>query len=104
MIAHGENVVLNKTVVDGDWHFNSNKSLIPSSNVMLVQLTLTLKMTTTQVVQHQTVTPSLTTVLFTTTLTWMIVILLFHILSCFNIIFAVPLIQANIVFFLLKLV
>ena len=51
MIAHGENVVLNKTVVDGDWHFNSNKSLIPSSNVMLVQLTLTLKMTTTQVVQ-----------------------------------------------------
>ena len=73
MIAHSENVVLNKTVVDGDWHFNSNKSLIPSSNVMLVQLTLTLKMTTTQVVYHQTL--SLTTVLFTTTLTWMIIII-----------------------------
>ena len=51
MIAHSENVVLNKTVVDGDWHFNSNKSLIPSTDVMLVQLTLTLRMTTTQVVQ-----------------------------------------------------
>jgi len=40
---------------------------------MLVQLTLTLKMTTTQVVQHQTL--SLTTALFTTTLAWMIVII-----------------------------
>ena len=51
MIAHGENVVLNKTVVDGDWYFNSNQSLIPSTNVIPVRLTLTLKMTTTQVVQ-----------------------------------------------------
>ena len=47
----GENVVLNKTVVHSDWHFKSNQSLILSTDVMLVQLTLTLKMTTTQVVQ-----------------------------------------------------
>ena len=47
----GENVVLNKTVVDSDWLFNSNKSLIPSADVPLVQLTLTLNMTGAQAVQ-----------------------------------------------------
>ena len=35
-------VKMNKTVVDSDWHFNSNQCLIPSTNVLLVQLTLTL--------------------------------------------------------------
>ena len=47
----GVNVVLNKTVVVSDRHFNSNQSLIPSTDVPLVQLTLTLNMAGAQVVQ-----------------------------------------------------
>ena len=38
-------------MVDSDWHFNRNKSLIPSTDLPLVQLTLTLNMTGAQVVQ-----------------------------------------------------
>ena len=47
----GENVVLNETVVDSEWHFNSNQSLIPSTDVPLVQLTLTVNMIGAQAVQ-----------------------------------------------------
>ena len=47
----GENVVLNETVVDSEWHFNSNQSLIPSTDVPLVQLTLTVNMIGAQPVQ-----------------------------------------------------
>ena len=47
----GENVVLNETVLDSEWHFNSNQSLIPSTDVPLVQLTLTVNMIGAQAVQ-----------------------------------------------------